>query len=152
MSDETPRTDHADGPDETRQFDGLRGSRCSTCGNVAFPAAEACQRCGRSEVAPLVLSTSGSVWGHTVQRFAPKSPPYVPPAEGFSPFAVGYVELADGVRVEAVLESVDHPDYGALAGAEVSLVATDPVPRFATKAWLEQRRPHADANSAEGAH
>jgi uncharacterized OB-fold protein len=75
------------------------------------------------------LSRSGLVWGHTVQRFAPKSPPYVPPADGFVPFAVGYVELPEGVRVEAVLDCVD---FEELTGAEVSLVAVSPVPRFAT--------------------
>jgi len=64
-----------------------------------------------------------------VQRFAPKSPPYLPPADGFVPFAVGYVELAEGVRVEAVL---DCADFEELTGAEVSLVAVSPVPRFAT--------------------
>jgi uncharacterized OB-fold protein len=80
-------------------------------------------------MAVVPLSRSGRVWGHTVQRFAPKSPPYVPPADGFTPFAVGYVELAEGVRVEAVLDCLD---FDELPGAEVVLVATSPVPRFAT--------------------
>lgn len=110
----------------------LRGSRCPGCGNVAFPVATRCQRCGRADVVPVDLARRGTVWAHTVQRFAPKSPPYVPPAEGFQPFAVGYVELPDGVRVEAILDG--HHDR--LAGAEVTLVATTPVPRFATDDWL----------------
>jgi uncharacterized OB-fold protein len=75
------------------------------------------------------LSRRGVVWAHTVQRFPPKSPPYVPPAEGFTPFAVGYVELPDGVKVEALLDSVESED---LDDAEVTLVAVEPVPRFAT--------------------
>lgn len=110
----------------------LRGSRCRPCGNVAFPAAVGCQRCGSADCDPLDLARRGTVWAHTVQRFAPKSPPYVPPVEGFSPFAVGYVELSDGIRVEAVLECVD---FSELSDATVTLVATDPVPRFATDAW-----------------
>jgi uncharacterized OB-fold protein len=114
----------------------LWGSRCTSCGNVAFPAAVGCQRCGSRETTSLELARDGVVWAHTVQRFAPKSPPYVPPAEGFRPFAVGYVELRDGIRVEALLESVDHPAYDALTGATVTLVASDPVPRFATREWL----------------
>jgi len=40
-----------------------------------------------------------------VQRFPPKSPPYEPPPEGFSPFAIGYVELVGGERIEAVLDA-----------------------------------------------
>lgn len=110
----------------------LRGSRCRPCGNVAFPAAVGCQRCGSADSEPLDLSRRGKVWAHTVQRFAPKSPPYVPPAEGFAPFAVGYVELPEGVRVEAVLNCVE---FSELTHATVTLVATDPVPRFATDAW-----------------
>lgn len=111
----------------------LVGSRCRACDNVAFPVATGCQRCGGSEVTPLDLSPVGTVWASTVQRFAPKSPPYVPPAEGFQPFAVGYVELPEGVRVEAVLES---DDPTTLHGERVRLVATSPVPRFATEEWL----------------
>ncbi len=71
------------------------------------------------------------MWGFTVQRFAPKSPPYVVPDGGFVPFAVGYVELPEGVKVEAVL---DCTDFAELDGdAEVTLVAAEPVPRFATE-------------------
>ena len=80
----------------------------------------------------LELSPHGTVWGFTVQRFAPKAPPYVVPDGGFVPFAVGYVELPEGVRGEAVL---DCTDFSELDGdAEVTLVAAEPVPRFATKA------------------
>ena len=78
----------------------------------------------------LELSSHGTVWGFTVQRFAPKSPPYVVPEGGFVPFAVGYVELPEGVKVEAVL---DCTDFAELAGdGSVTLVAVEPVPRFAT--------------------
>ncbi|MFI5957469.1 Zn-ribbon domain-containing OB-fold protein [Cryptosporangium sp. NPDC051539] len=109
----------------------LVGSRCAGCRTVAFPEASGCRRCGGQELVPVTLSGRGRVWGFTVQRFAPKSPPYVPPAEGFRPFAVGYVELPEGVRVEAVL---DCDDFADLPGADVTLVATAPVPRFAVVA------------------
>jgi len=108
----------------------LTGSRCQHCGTVAFPPARGCQSCGRSSQELLELGGRGTVWGFTVQRFAPKSPPYVVPEGGFVPFAVGYVDLPEGVKVEAVL---DCTDFAELAGdAEVTLVAADPVPRFAT--------------------
>jgi uncharacterized protein len=108
----------------------LTGSRCLSCGTVAFPPARGCQSCGHS-TEQLELSPRGTVWGFTVQRFAPKSPPYVVPEGGFVPFAVGYVELPEGVKVEAVL---DCGDFSELEGdAEVTLVAAEPVPRFATE-------------------
>lgn len=109
----------------------LRGSRCRGCGNVAYPAASGCQRCGSADLQVQELGRHGTVWAHTVQRFAPKSPPYVPPPGGFVPFAVGYVELPDGVRVEALLGGGDLADPASLAGAQVVLVGTEPVPRFA---------------------
>jgi uncharacterized OB-fold protein len=107
----------------------LTGSRCLHCSTVAFPLARGCQSCGHAAQEPLELGRRGSVWGFTVQRFAPKSPPYVAPEGGFVPFAVGYVELPEGVKVEAVL---DCTDFAELDGALVTLVTTEPVPRFAT--------------------
>ena len=112
----------------------LTGSRCLHCATVAFPPARGCQSCGRSSQATLTLGGRGTVWGFTVQRFAPKSPPYVAPAGGFVPFAVGYVELPEGVKVEAVLDCTDFAELDN--GAEVTLVAAEPVPRFATEQAL----------------
>jgi uncharacterized OB-fold protein len=83
---------------------------------------------------PVALGGRGKVWGYSVQRFAPKSPPYVPPAEGFVPFAVGYVELPDGVKVEAVLQCSHFAELEEYP--EVTLVATAPVPHFATPSHM----------------
>jgi uncharacterized OB-fold protein len=58
----------------------------------------------------VTLPAEGTLWTWTVQRFAPKSPPYVPPEDGFRPFAVGYVELDGGPRVVAVLDVPDPAD------------------------------------------
>ncbi|WP_248963354.1 Zn-ribbon domain-containing OB-fold protein [Sphaerisporangium perillae] len=85
---------------------GLRGSRCGDCAVTVYPADDACPRCGRA-TSPVALSAVGTLWTWTVQRFAPKSPPFVPPPEGFRPFALGYVELPEGVRVAAVLDTDD---------------------------------------------
>jgi len=112
----------------------LTGSRCLHCGTVAFPAARGCQSCGHQSMAAAELSRSGTVWGFTVQRFAPKSPPYVVPEGGFVPFAVGYVELPEGVKVEAVLDCTDFVELDD--AARVTLVAAEPVPRFATDQML----------------
>lgn len=106
----------------------LRGSRCDHCSTVAFPASVSCQRCGGSETTGIDLTGRGTVWTATIQRFPPKSPPYVPPADGFRPFAVGYVALPEGVKVEALLDGTSPVD---LIGREVELVESHPVPRFA---------------------
>ncbi|AFR51032.1 Zn-ribbon domain-containing OB-fold protein [Gordonia sp. KTR9] len=106
----------------------LIGSECGTCGTVGFPATAHCARCATATASPRALSTQGTVWTYTVQRFAPKSPPYVPPPDGFSPFAMGYVELPEGIRVAGIL---DCETFDGLMGAPAVLIATEPVPRFA---------------------
>ncbi|MCX5063226.1 OB-fold domain-containing protein [Streptomyces sp. NBC_00201] len=94
-------TGHPRSPD-----DGLQGSHCSGCSVTVYPADEACPRCG-GPAHPAALSGAGTLWTWTVQRYAPKSPPYQAPADGFAPFALGYVELPEGVRVAAVLDIED---------------------------------------------
>jgi uncharacterized protein len=105
----------------------LRGSRCPGCGVVTYPVSEHCPRCGAA-AEPLELSDRGRLWTWTVQRHAPKSPPYVPPAAGFAPFAVGYVELPEGVRVAAVL---DVPPDDVRIGMPLRLGPGPGVPRAA---------------------
>ncbi|MFI7701866.1 Zn-ribbon domain-containing OB-fold protein [Nonomuraea sp. NPDC049480] len=79
----------------------LAGSRCAECGTTAFPHQAGCPRCG-SATSTVPLPRRGTVWSWTVQCYQPK-PPYRAPAEGFSPYAVGYVDLGD-VLVESRLE------------------------------------------------
>ncbi|MDX2910192.1 Zn-ribbon domain-containing OB-fold protein [Streptomyces griseiscabiei] len=104
----------------------LRGSRCPACAVTVHPADPVCPRCG-GPAEPVVLSTTGTVWTWTVQRYAPKSPPYVPPEGGFRPFVVGYVELPEGVRILAVLDGV-RPEEMRI-DMPVTLTAGEGVPR-----------------------
>ncbi|GAB3976279.1 OB-fold domain-containing protein [Actinoallomurus acanthiterrae] len=105
---------------------GLHGSRCSACSVTAYPADGTCPRCG-GPAAPAALSGVGRLWTWTVQRYAPKSPPYRVPPGGFEPFAVGYVELEEGVRVAAVLEIDDLDDIRI--DMPLTVTAGDGVPR-----------------------
>jgi uncharacterized OB-fold protein len=66
------------------------------------------------------LARRGTLWSWTVQRFPPKEP-YRGDVDAFRPYAVGYVELPDGVLVESRLIVDDH---GSLRiGQEMELVA-----------------------------
>jgi len=105
---------------------GLQGSRCSGCSVTVCPAEGACPRCG-GPAEPVALRGTGTLWTWTVQRYAPKSPPYQAPPGGFVPFAVGYVELTEGVRVEAVLEVEDLE--GVRIGMPLRVTAGAGVPR-----------------------
>ena len=106
-----------DGPDGPR----LVGSRCAPCGAVTFPRQAGCPRCASEDLSDAPLARRGTLWTWTVQRFPPPTPPYTGPRDDdFEPFGVGYVELAEGVRVEARLTESD-PQTLAI-GMEMELV------------------------------
>jgi uncharacterized OB-fold protein len=66
-----------------------------------------------------LLSRRGRLWAWTTQEFPPPSPPYAgPTGDAFVPYGIGYVELADEVRVEARLTETE----GLRAGTEMELV------------------------------
>jgi uncharacterized OB-fold protein len=94
------------GPPESPQ---LVASRCTDCAEVTFPKQDACPHCTGRSVEEIPLSRRGKLWTWTVQHFPPPAPPYAGPAdrESFVPFGVGYVELAEGVRVEGRLTESD---------------------------------------------
>lgn len=60
---------------------------------------------GDSRFEAIDLPPRGRVWSWTIQRFRPKTPPYIGP-EAFEPFAIGYVELPGAVIVETRIVGV----------------------------------------------
>lgn len=92
-----------DGADPPR----LVGARCSECATVVFPRQGSCPKCSDGTMSAHALPVSGRVWTWTLQAFPPK-PPYRPPAGGYQPYHVGYVDLGE-VLVEARLE-VSRPE------------------------------------------
>lgn len=89
----------------------LAGSRCATCGTVAFPRTTGCAKCAGSDLEAVELADYGTLWSFTVQDIEPKAP-YVAPEGGFVPFGVGYVHLGD-VVVEGRL--IDAAEPGSVA-------------------------------------
>ena len=84
----------------------LLGSRCEVCGETTFPAQKGCPSCTSQQCEEIPLSSRGILWTWTIQHFPPP-PPYLGDPKNFSPFGVGYVELAEGVRVESRLTESD---------------------------------------------
>lgn len=81
----------------------LFGGRCKTTGKTVFPVPSGPDAAGYERIA---LKSEGTLWAYTVQRFPPKSPPFIGAntPETFIPFAVGYVELEGQVIVESHLK------------------------------------------------
>jgi uncharacterized OB-fold protein len=97
----------------------LIGSRCGACGIVTFPAQPSCPRCASTDMAERLLPQRGRLWAWTTQEFPPPSPPYAgPTGDAFVPYAVGYVELGDEVKVETRLAETT----GLRIGMDVELV------------------------------
>ena len=77
----------------------LIGGRDRETGRIVFPMPQGSEA---ERFDPMPLSPEGRIWSWTVQRFAPKSPPYIGP-QPFEPFALAYVELPGEVIVESRL-------------------------------------------------
>ena len=86
----------------------LIGSRCTECQTVSFPEQRSCPSCTSVAVSRHLLAERGRLWSFTIQGFEPKQP-YLPPASGFAPYGVGYVELGGEVIVEGRLTTAE-PD------------------------------------------
>lgn len=96
--------------------------RCQSCREVIFPYRAKCQHCGH-DVERTFLPSRGTLWTWTSQEFEPTSPPYqLGPGENFEPYAVGYVEFAEYVRVEGLLTVSDPNVLGIGMDMEVAAV------------------------------
>jgi uncharacterized OB-fold protein len=75
----------------------LIGSKCADCGAVAFPPHPSCPACGAEGGQDAVqLSPVGTLYTFSEIHIAPK---------GFmTPYAVGYVDLPEGVRLFGQIE------------------------------------------------
>ncbi len=92
----------------------LEGAKCEKCGHVDFPPRLVCPRCEGRKFSTVVLHDEGKLVTYTVVRVA---------SDKFSkvtPFAVGIVELNDGVRITTQITDVDPGDLRI--GQKVRLV------------------------------
>lgn len=90
----------------------LMGSKCKNCGEVSIGANAVCLNCGSDQIESTELSSEGVLWTYTIIRHKPPGD-YLGP-DPFQPFALGLVELPDGVRIMAPIEGgVDSLEIGA---------------------------------------
>ena len=72
----------------------LVGARCRRTGTTVFPATAVAPGSSPDDMDEVELPTTGTLWSWTVQRFAPKAPPYEgTTGDAFEPYGVGYVDL-----------------------------------------------------------
>jgi hypothetical protein len=85
----------------TETVDGARllGSRCVTCEVPYFPKSPLCHNpdCTESKMEDASFGPHGTIWSSSVQNYPPPPPP--PDDEPHAPYALGVVDLSDGLRV-----------------------------------------------------
>ena len=86
----------------------LIGSKCKTCGSVAFPKVSGCRNpdCeSDAGVDEITLGRKGKLDSFTVMHYQPPAP--WQGSESMVPFGQGFVEMPCGIRVISVLTSND---------------------------------------------
>ncbi|NOZ61634.1 MAG: Zn-ribbon domain-containing OB-fold protein [Calditrichaeota bacterium] len=79
----------------------MEAEKCVQCGHIAFPGRLICPECGSRQFEKITLSGKGKLETFTIIRVAPT---------GFGdqvPYAVGIVELDEGVRLMAQITDCD---------------------------------------------
>jgi uncharacterized OB-fold protein len=76
----------------------LVGSRCRRCGKVFFPKRDVCGECYGKDLEEIPLSTKGKLFTYSVAYVGPRSE---------VPYAFGYIELPEGVKIFALLTEAD---------------------------------------------
>jgi uncharacterized protein len=86
----------------------LVGTRCTGCGAHYFPVSLSCRNpaCDGKQIERTTLGRTGTLYSWTVQHYRP---PALYRADEWEPFAVGLVEVPEGLRVLAKIVGRD-PD------------------------------------------
>lgn len=83
----------------------LIGSQCKSCGTLYFPEAISCRnpQCREKDISRALLPDTGILYSYTIQRYRP--PPLFR-MDDWAPYAIGLVDLGEGLRVTAMLTGV----------------------------------------------
>jgi len=93
---------------ETSDGPRLLGSKCGGCGASYFPRDSVCHNpeCSDPAMEDTSFGPRGRIWSCAVQNYAP--PPPVVTEEPYEPYAVGVIDLDDGLRVIGRID-IDDP-------------------------------------------
>jgi uncharacterized OB-fold protein len=83
----------------------LMGTRCHDCGEVFMGKAVACEQCQSENLESIPLSGTGKLYSYTIDWNKPGGDYRGP--EPYQPFAVGLVELPEGIRIVSALTDCD---------------------------------------------
>ena len=102
------------------QADGVRliGTHCRSCGSYYFPKALSCRNplCRDKQIEDTLLGPHGTLYSYTRQAY---QPPALFRMENWAPYAIGLVELPQGLRVMGMM--CDCPSDALRIGMSVQL-------------------------------
>ncbi|MFA4899761.1 MAG: OB-fold domain-containing protein [Brevundimonas sp.] len=80
----------------------LLGSRCTDCATLYYPRVASCRNpaCDGKHVVPTRVAGRGRLYSFTIQRYRP---PALFPMEPWRPYALGLVDVEDGLRIMGVV-------------------------------------------------
>jgi len=81
----------------------LLGNKCKSCGQFFFPKARFCFTCFNKDMEEAVLSRHGRLYSYTIA--------HMPSTHFQPPYAIGFVDLPEGVRVFAPLRMTDDKPF-----------------------------------------
>ncbi|MCS7366083.1 MAG: Zn-ribbon domain-containing OB-fold protein [archaeon GB-1867-035] len=79
----------------------LMGAKCLKCGKIHAPPRPSCINCGSNKFEWIELSKTGKIISFTIIHVAP------PRFADKTPYAVGIIELDDGVRLPGMIKNVE---------------------------------------------
>ena len=80
----------------------LIGTRCASCGTHYFPKSLSCRnpQCRDKKIEDVLFGGRGTLYSYTVQEYRP---PALFRMDDWAPYAIGLVELPEGLRVLGML-------------------------------------------------
>ena len=92
----------------------LLGNKCGSCGKLYFPKVAVCPDCLKEDTLETVkLSQRGTLYTYTIVRV---------PSPGFKvPYAFGYIDLPDGVRVCSQISAPEPLEENLKLGMDMEL-------------------------------
>lgn len=88
---------------ETEQGPFLIGKKCPQCGYIQFPNGKICEKCLCDTLEDMPVGQRGKIFSYTTT--------YGRVSKMRSPFACGYIELPEGLRVFAPLRMEEGRDF-----------------------------------------
>ena len=92
----------------------LLGNKCKSCGKIYFPKAALCPECLKENgLEEIKLSPRGKLYTYTIVRV---------PSPGFkAPYAFGYIDLPEGVRVCSQISAAEPLEGNLKLGMDMEL-------------------------------